>query len=120
MSYYNVGATAPTGGLDALRRQAKEVAMSAQKKYIGVAFGKDGQEMAASDTEAGVMDWYGLIVDRKDVYYAIVFEGRDTAEEYIGEIPVSTKPPRSILPWVAGAGAGLVGVVALFGRKRRS
>lgn len=118
MSYYLVGATVPAG-FDALRRQAKEVAMSAVNKYIGVAFGKDGQEMVSSDTEQSVMDWYGAIVDRKDVYYAIVFDGRNTAEEYLGELPISTKAPRDYLPWALGGLGVALGAVVAFARKRK-
>jgi hypothetical protein len=120
MSYYTIGAVAPTGTLSELRRQAKESAMAAQKPYIGVAFGANGQEMAAADTKESVMEWYGAIVDRKDVYYAVVWAGKEIDEEYIGEIPISTSRPRTFWPWIAGGVAGVVGLGVLAGRKRRA
>lgn len=120
MSYYTIGAVAPVGTLAELRRQAKESAMAAQKPFIAVAFGANGQEMAAADTLASAMEWYGAIVDRKDVYYAVVWEGKEIGEEYIGELPISTGRPRTFWPWVAGGVAGVVGLGMLASRKRRA
>lgn len=129
MSYYNEGSrhqfmkalgSVGASSLDALRLQAKTAAMAAQKPWIGVAFGAQGQEMMAADTETTAMDWYGAIVDRKDVYYAVIWHSKKLQEEYIGEIPVMTQRPSNLWPWVAGGVAGIVGLAVLAKGKKRS
>lgn len=129
MSYYNEGSqhqlmkvlgSVGASSLEALRLQAKTAAMAAQKPWIGVAFGAQGQEMMAADTETAAMDWYGVIVDRKDVYYAVIWHNKQLQEEYLGEIPVMTQKPSHLLAWVAGGVVGIVGLAVLAKGKRRS
>lgn len=136
MSHYRRGLSSRVGategnyipGFNAATDRALQRMAASTKRYFGFAFRKlpDGTIMTVyneTDDVVQAADWYGAQPDDPTIVFATYYdtekEPLHPVEKYIGEITVTAEKPKSLLPWIFGGIAGVVGLV-FAGRKRKT